>query len=107
MESAQIGEKDIDKAIKAIKTGKAGGTDGVLGEFVKYGDEKMKLAMKSMFSSIVEEGEIPQDWKKNRVTLIHKGGGKAKDEIGNYRPISIMNIFAKVFGMVIDEKLMT
>ena len=41
------------------------------------------------------------------MTLIHKGGGKTKDEIGNYRPISIMNILAKVFGMTINEKLMT
>ena len=58
----------------------------------------MKQTMKCVFSSISEEGEVPQDWKKSRVTLLHKGGGKAKAENANYRPISTMNILAKVFG---------
>lgn len=30
---------------------------------------------------------MPQGWKESRVTLIHKGGGKDKTGIGNYRPI--------------------
>lgn len=53
----------------------------------------------------MEEGEVPQDWKKSRVTLIHKGGGKEKADIGNYRSVAIMNIMAKVFGIIINEKL--
>lgn len=48
---------------------------------------------------------MPLDWRKSRVTLIHKGGGKGKAEVGNYRPIAIMNTMAKVFGIVINEKL--
>ena len=104
MDSVQIEETNIDKAIKAIKLGKTGGTHGVSEDFVKYGGEKMKRAMKGMFSSILEEGEVPQGWKWSRVTLIHKGGGKAKEEIGNYRPITIRNILEKVFDMIINWK---
>ncbi len=58
----------------------------------------MKRTMKGIYSGIVEDGEISQDYKKSSVTLIHKGRGKAKDENGNYRPISIMNVLAKCLG---------
>ena len=36
MESIEI-EEDIESAVRAIKIGKVGGRDGILGEFIKYG----------------------------------------------------------------------
>ncbi len=44
-----------------------------------------------MSQDILEDGEVPQEWKRSRITLIHKGGGKDKTDIGNYRSIAIMN----------------
>lgn len=41
----------------------------------------------------------------SRVTLIHKGGGKDKENIVNYRPIAVINIIAKIFGILTNEKL--
>ena len=38
--------------------------------------------------------------------MIHKGGGKPKKEIGNYRPIAAINILAKVFGWIVNNKLL-
>ena len=37
--------------------------------------------------------------------MIHKGGGKDKAYIGNYRPISIVNILNKLFGAIINDKI--
>ena len=105
MGRAEIGEQDVGLAMTAIKAGKAGGTDGIIGEFVKYGGEALRQALTGLFRKILEEGEVPQDWNRSRVTLIHKGGGKSKEDIGNYRPIAVVNTFAKVFGWVINEKL--
>jgi len=67
--------------------------------------EKLIQVMKCIINNILKEGNVPQDWKRSRVTLIHKGGGKAKEEIENYRLISIVNILTKVFGTIINEKL--
>ena len=53
----------------------------------------------------MENGTVPEAWKRSRVTLIHKGNGKPKEKIENYRPIAVMNVMAKVFGTVINEKL--
>ncbi len=55
---------------------------------------------KNIFGTMLEEGEVPQNCKRSRVKLMHKGGGKAKEEIAKYRPISITNILAKVFDVI-------
>lgn len=107
MKKVQIEEKDVEKALKRIKNGKAGGTDEIIGELVKYSGQGGIRALTSLFNTIMEEGEVPEEWRMSKVTLIHKGGGKSKEDIGNYRPISVMNILAKVMGMVLNEKIVT
>ena len=61
MEGIEIEEKDIESAVRAIKIGKAGGMDGILGEFIKYGGEALRQAIAGLFRKILEEGEVPQD----------------------------------------------
>lgn len=107
MRNVQIEEKDVEKALKRIKNGKAGGTDEIIGELVKYSGQGGIRALTNLYRNILEEGEVPEEWRMCRVTLIHKGGGKSKEDIGNYRPISIMNILAKTMGMVLNDKLVT
>ena len=106
MRNMEIERVDIDNAVKALKTGKSAGTDEVVGEFIKYGGECLKSYLQKLFKKIIEKGEVPQDWQRSRVTLIYKGGGKSRKEIGSYRPIAVMNVLAKVFGWVINTKLM-
>ena len=67
--------------------------------------QKMIRVMHGIFSCILEERDVLQAWKRSGMTLIHKGGEKEMKEIGNYRPGSITNILAKVFGMKINEKI--
>src|SRR3978361_1778816 len=41
---------------------------------------------------------FPNVWKEARVTPVHKSGDRAR--LSNYRPISILSNFAKVFEMI-------
>ena len=67
----------------------------------------LKLANKSFtFTSIVasvinksfQEGVFPEQMKIARVTPIHKEG--AKTDVGNYRPISILYSFSKIYYQI-------
>ena len=58
MENVHIDTDDVTRAVKAIRNGKAGGTDGMIGELVKYGGEKLICVLKNIFNDILEEGEI-------------------------------------------------
>ena len=100
-----INKVSIVRAMNAIKLGKAGGTDGIIGEFIKYGGQALRQALVGLFRRILEVGEVPQDWNRSRITLVHKGGGKPREDIGSYRPIAVVNILAKIFGWVINDKM--
>ena len=50
-----------------------------------------------------EEERVPRKWNECRVTLIHKGGYKSKNELKNYRPIALMNTVGKVFCAVLND----
>ena len=72
----------------------------------------LKLANKSfIFTSIVAstinksflEGVFPEQMKIARVTPIYKEG--AKTDVGNYRPISILNTFSKIYEKLMHKRL--
>lgn len=48
-------------------------------------------------------GEVPPDWKKSRIALIHKGGDRR--EIKNYRPVAIVGIMYKLFMMILRGRI--
>ena len=100
-----ITKEDVNIAIKKLKNRKAAGCDDVVGEFIKHGGENLETVVHNLFSEIFETGQIPEDWRLSRVELIHKGGGKEKADIGNYRPISVINIMNKIFGDIVNDKL--
>ena len=68
-------------------------------------------AIKHIISSILshvinkslQQGYFPSSLKLARVIPLHKGG--RKDDINNYRPISILPIFSKIFERVVYNQL--
>ncbi|XP_063859185.1 uncharacterized protein LOC135100149 [Scylla paramamosain] len=107
MDGVEKEEQDIVLVVRAIKTGKAGETEVIIGDLIKYGGEALRQASIGLFRKIPEIRKVPQDWNRRRVTLIHKGGRKSREDIDNYRPIAVVNILAKAFGWVINDKLKT
>lgn len=47
-----------------------------------------------VMNRIMEEGELPEDWKTADVTPIYKGGSKVVP--GNYRPVSLTSVMCKL-----------
>ena len=51
----------------------------------------------------LEEGGYPDDWKKSNLVSVHKK--ESKNLIKNYRPISLLPVFSKVFERIIFNSL--
>ena len=58
-----------------------------------------------LFNQVWEEERVPIMWNECRVTLLHKGGYKSKNELKSYRPIALVNTVGKVFNAVLNERL--
>ena len=55
------------------------------------------------YSSELGQGIFPDDWKCRRVAPLFKAG--ARNDVNNYRPISVISVVAKVFERIIFDQL--
>lgn len=56
-----------------------------------------------VFNETLYTGIIPKNWAESHIILIHKKG--PKDDMGNYRPISLISNVYKVFAKVILNRI--
>ena len=97
-------EVHFEQALKGVANGKAGGENGVLPDLIKSlkGDNRKKV-----FSYIKQfwDGEYEfESWKSGLLSIIHKPG-KPKDDLNNYRGITLMDVISKVFSRMVNDRL--
>ena len=61
--------------------------------------ESVALLLKLIFEAALNGGVFPGDWKKGNIVPVHKKD--LKTMLINYRPISLLPIFAKIFEKII------
>ena len=55
---------------------------------------------------MLEDGLLPQTWKRAKIIPIVKPGKETSDDISKYRPISLINTAAKVLEKVLINRIM-
>ena len=70
---------------------------------IKICNESFTIPLKIIFEESLQKGILPDIWKKGNIIPTHKK--EEKNLINNYRPISLLPIFGKIFERVIDNPL--
>ena len=91
----QINETNIINASKRLKNKLTAGVDQVPSFVVKDCIGAMASPLCYLFNLSVTQGYFPSCWKTARITPIFKKGDKS--DLHNYRPISILCNFSKLF----------
>ena len=65
-------------------------------------DDSVVLSLRIIFGNILSTATYPDIWKLANVTPIKKGD---KQLIGNYRPISLLPLYSKMFEKIIFNNL--
>ena len=103
-----ISIQEIKTALKQIKNGKSPGGGDISIEMIKLGGDTLLEYIRHLFNLCIEEQNIPRNWNNASLILIFKGKGK-KEEIKNYRPISLLSnlykIFTKILALRLSHKL--
>jgi hypothetical protein len=95
---APVSDADVCKAIKRIKPLKSVGLDDIPGFIIKGCSAIFIPILKHVFNLSLTQQYFPAAWKKAAVVPVFKRGNHAA--MSNYRPISILNNFSKLFGFI-------
>ena len=75
LEVRTIAEKEVEKAVKKMKTGKAVGADELSVEMVKANRLVGIKWLTRLFNLCFTTGEIPTEWRRGVIVPIWKGKG--------------------------------
>ena len=98
-----IEKEEVRVALKEMKKGKAVGVDDIPSEFLTEGGEEVLEWIREIFNKVLTEEKIPSAWEKGVVTALYKGG--RKQELGNYRGITVNSSMYKLFTRILRRRL--
>ena len=94
---------EIEELIKCFDTNKAAGIDTIPPKLIKIAADFLTPLLTVAINKSTEENIFPASAKIASVIPLDKGKPN-KNEISNYRPVSVLNTFSKFYEKVIKKQ---
>ena len=104
IEEAKV--EQINKILRNINFRKATGPDKIPPKIVKMSENIIDFHLSNIINSDLKRNSFSDSAKVASIGRIFKGKGE-RTEIKNYRPVSILNCFSKVYERFIHGSLMS
>ena len=97
-----MSEEAMLTSLHMLKNGKAPSPDGVPTNLVEDAANFIAKPWMMIFNASLKQGIFPNIWKLAQITPIYKSG--ARNEENDYRPISDLSVFSKLFEKVVHDQ---
>ena len=103
LEHITFSVSDLCNIIKELNPNKAHGCDEISIKMIQLCGDSIIPPLKLIFDSSLRLGQFPDSWKRGNIIPVHKK--ESKNLTKNYRPISLLPIFGKIFEKIIYNTL--
>ena len=97
--------EEVAKGISTLNSGKAPGYDGMTKEHLKYAGPNMVKVLVLLFNWILLTEYIPINFRRGVQIPLYKGKNTSTMEVNNYRGITLLTIFNKLFEVVMWKRI--
>ena len=96
----------VEVTINSLPTKKSQGPEGITAEFYQTYKEDLVPLLLKVFQTIQKEGSLPKSFQETNIILIkEKKNSRDSTRKENFRPISMMNLDAKIFNKILANRL--
>ncbi len=95
--------REVQQAVKDLSAGKSPKGDGFPTEFYTSFSDLLFPSPPAVFKDALQTGNLPETMQNAMITLIHKKG-KDPQQCGSYRPVSLVNVDAKILAKILASK---
>ncbi len=99
---SEVKEEQILETLLKIKTNKAAGIDGLSGVFMKDGATVLAQPVTQLINLSISLSKVPDKTKIAKLKPLFKKGSRL--ETKNYRPVSLLPLFSKIYERVINDQ---
>ena len=103
MDEIQISPAGVYKLLSTLQIHKATGPDRLPAQLLKELSLEITPVLTMLFQASINQGIIPEDWKKAEVVPIFKKGERCKPV--NYRPVSLTSIVCKTLEHIVCSSI--
>lgn len=96
--------EDIEEMIKDLKSDKSPGVTGFTNEFYKEFSKDLNIWILNYIHYTYQERTLSYMQSRGAITLTPKGQ-KDKRELGNWRPITLLNTLYKLISAIMAKKI--
>ena len=98
-----IRPSEVLSALRDLDIKKSAGPDGISALFLRQTAEIIAEPLTLIYNHSLNTGTVPLAWKRSNVTPVYKGGDT--ENPGNFRPISVVPVVAKVLEKMVAHQL--